>query len=257
MLLAIDIGNTSTVIGVFDSDKLVFSSRIATNRQKIADQYAIELLSIFNLNSMPIESISGIIISSVVPELNNVYTGAIRKLTGKKPIFVCSGIKTGLEIQTYNPGQLGADMVSGAVGAIASYPLPCLVADLGTATKLYIINENKVFLGCIIAAGVEISISALSQRASLLTNIAIETPVSVVGKNSAECMQSGAVFGTAAMIDGLIDRLENELGCKMASVVATGGYSDEVIPNCRRKFIQDEHLILNGLRIIFNKNAKK
>lgn len=254
MLLAIDIGNTNITLGVFSGEELILVTRFATQRVRTRDEYAFELLNMFNLNSIDPKQSTGAIISSVVPEITSRVGGAVELVTGIKPKLVAPGIKTGLQIKTNNPNQLGADMVVGSVAAIAKYPLPCLVIDLGTATKIFAVDSTATFLGCTIQAGVGISLNALTSGASQLPSISIEAPKRTIGTETIECMQSGAVFGTACMLDGMIDRFESELGFKFASIVATGGYSKGIVEHCRRDIQVDFDMLLDGLKVIYEKN---
>lgn len=254
MLLAIDIGNTNITLGVFKENELIFVSRFATQRVKTKDEYAFQLLNMFNLNSINPKECNGAIISSVVPEITNNVGNAVLLTTGCTPKYVDSSVNTGLKIITKIPGQLGADMVVGSVAAIARYPLPCLVIDLGTASKMFVLDKEGTFLGCTISAGVGISLNALSSGASQLPNINIAAPETAIGTETVGCMQSGAVYGTACMIDGMIERFENELGYKFESIVATGGYSQRIVPHCKNEIIFDDNLLLDGLKVIYEKN---
>ncbi len=254
MLLAIDIGNTNISLGIYDGAKSLFNSRLATQRERTRDQYAAELLIILSLNKIDPKSFDGSIISSVVPELTDIISGAVSKVTGCDSVILGPGTKTGLKIVTDCHSQVGADLVAGSVGAIAKYPLPCLVVDLGTATKILLIDENATFRGCTISAGVKISLDALSQKTSQLPAISLKTPATAIGTNTTDCMLAGTVLGTAAMLDGLCDRMEKEFGKKIETTVATGGYSQEIIKSCYRKMLYDENLLLDGLRVIYEKN---
>ncbi len=176
MILTADIGNTNITLGVFDGDELVCISRLATQRHRTSEQYAVELSSIFSLEKIDTESVNGAIISSVVPELTRVFKNAITKVTGCDALVVAAGIKNGLKIKTDNPKELGADLVAGAVGAINQYKLPCLVMDLGTATKISVIDEDGTFVGCTIAPGIGISLDALAMRTSQLPTIELCAP---------------------------------------------------------------------------------
>lgn len=253
MLLAIDIGNTNVTLGGFDGKTLRFMSRISTDTKRTPDQYAVELLSILRLYHIEPGEISGTAISSVVPALIGVLCEAIEKITGARPLVVGPGIKTGLHIKIDNPAQLGADLVVGAVAAIARYPLPCIVFDFGTATKSSVIGADGSFLGATISAGIGISIEALAMRTAQLPYISIEAPPRIIGTNTIDSMKSGIVVGTAAMVDGLACRIEDELGSP-ATLVATGGLGRQVAACCRREIIFTDTLILEGLRIIFEKN---
>ncbi len=256
MILAIDIGNTNITIGAFDGDALLFVSRIATDRNRTEDQYAVELRQIYHLNEVVTDSIHGAIISSVVPELTITMKNAIFKLTGSYPLVVGPGLKNGLKIGVDNPSQLGADLAAGAVGALNKYPLPCLILDLGTATKISVLDSQGVFRGVTISAGVAISIQALAEKTSQLPTISLESPAKVIGTNTIECIQSGVVLGTAAMLDGLCERIEAELGQKAAAIVSTGGNAKVITDACKRDVINDPNLLLFGLKIMYDKNKK-
>lgn len=253
MLLSVDIGNTNISMGVFDGNNLVLNCHIATERQKTEDQYAIEFTDIFNLYKLDPNHITGGIISSVVPEITSAVKRAIGKLITGNVICVGPGVKTGLKILIDNPAQLGADLAAGAVGAVAEYPLPAFIVDLGTATKICVVDENKNFRGCLIAPGVEVSLKALTDTSSLLPTISLEAPKKVCGTNTLESMQSGVILGTASMIDGLIDKLSEEIG-QPKSIIATGGLSYFLPKVCSHTMTRDKNLILKGLKTIYEKN---
>lgn len=257
MFLAIDIGNTNITMGAYDGDKIVFISRIATDRANTPDEYAIKFKQIFSLYDAPLNGFDGAAISSVVPELSSDIGAAVEHVTGCKPMMLGPGIKTGMNILIDNPAQLGADLLAGAVGAAALYPLPCLVIDLGTASKISVIDKNGSFCGCAIAPGIGISLDALSARTSQLPNISLKTPARAIGKNSVDSMQSGTVFGFASMIDGLCEKLENELGDKVMTTVATGGLAKDLVKSCKRDIVYNGELILHGLKVLYEKNSKK
>ncbi len=254
MLIAADIGNTNITLGVYEGEQLRFVARLASDRTRTADQYTVEIGRILAFNGAQPEG-GAAIISSVVPDLTHGVAGALRRLTGKRPLLVGPGLKTGLNIRTDIPGQLGADLVCGAVGAIEKYPLPCLVVDLGTASKISLVDRNGTYCGCTISPGVGISLNALVNNGSLLPNVSLEVPRRVVGTNSEDCIRSGVVFGTAAMLDGLIDRIEQESRDPIASIVATGGYAGSIIPCCKHDIVLDDTLLLDGLRAIYLKNS--
>lgn len=253
MLLTIDIGNTNMNIGLFEGEMLTMSARLATERQKTDDQFAVEFLNIFKIYNIDFNCISGAVISSVVPEITIHVKNAVEKLIGTNVIVLSPGVKTGLNILIDNPAQLGADLAAGAVGAANEYPLPAFVIDLGTATKIYAIDENRGFRGCMIAPGVAISLQALTNTSSLLPAISLEPPKKACGTNTIESMQSGIVLGTASMIDGLLDRFSEELG-EPKTIIATGGLSHFIAPVCKREIVYDSDLILKGLKAIYNKN---
>lgn len=256
MLLAVDIGNTNITIGLYCEDKLIFVSRLATERLRMPDQYAAELSAIFSLHSISTSDFEGAIISSVVPELTNVIKDAIGFITGQTPLVIGPGVKTGLNIKIDNPAQLGADLVAGAVGAIAKYPLPCLVLDMGTATKISVIDAKGNYRGCTISPGVKLSLNALSAGASQLSSIPLEAPQSAIGTNTITSMQAGIVLGNAAMIEGLCKKIENSLEEKVETIVATGGIAADIIKHCDMDITLDENLILDGLIAIYKKNTK-
>ncbi|MCL2300919.1 MAG: type III pantothenate kinase [Firmicutes bacterium] len=254
MLLAIDAGNTNLTLGVFQQDALLLRARLATDRALTPDQLAMQLMDVFRLYRADPADCGDAVIGCVVSELTGALAEAAQKLTGKAPLVLAPGVKTRLNIRIDNPAQLGADLIAAAVAAKALYPLPCLVADLGTATKLSALGADGSFLGCSISAGVGISLEALAARTSQLPRIALRAPARCIGTNSVESMQSGTVVGTACMIDGMIARMEQELGQPAATVVATGGLSREIAAHCRREIIHNEDLALLGLREIYAMN---
>ena len=254
MLLTVDMGNTNITIGVYEEDTLRCVSRLSTIREKTDDQYALEFNQIFKLNGFSVSDFSGSIMSSVVPELTETIRSAIEKETDTAPIIIGPGIKTGINIRIDNPAQLGADLLVSAVAAADKYPLPCLVVDLGTASKISVIGSDGSYLGGMISPGVAISLKALTSNASQLPNVSLSAPPKTIGKNTVDCMQSGIVFGTAAMIDGMIIRFKEEMP-DIKSVIATGGYSSRIIKYCREKIIFDDNLILYGLKVIYDKNT--
>lgn len=253
MLLTIDIGNTNITLGAYDGEVLSFTARLATETAKTADQYAVEFKSLLELNGLESYEIEDCIIASVVPQVGKSVSNAVSKLCHIVPLMLGPGVKTGLNIKIDNPAQLGADLVAGAVGAIDDYTMPCVVIDMGTASTISVIDRNGTFLGGVIAAGVRLTLKALAENTAQLTSIPIEAPGSVIGANTVECMQSGLVYGTAAMIDGLLDKIEEELG-ETPTVVATGGLSKDIIVHCKRNIIFSENLLLEGLRVIYEKN---
>ena len=253
MLLTIDIGNTNITLGAYNSGFLAFTARLATDPRKTDDQYAIEIKHILSLYNIEGEQIEDCIISSVVPAVARSVSSAISKLCEIVPLMLGPGVKTGLNIKIDNPAQLGADLVAGAVGAIDSYKMPCVIIDMGTASTISVLDRDGAFLGGVISAGVRLTLKALTENTALLSSIPIEAPKSVIGTNTTECMQAGLVFGTAAMIDGLLEKITDELGEK-PTVVATGGLSRDIIWHCKADIIYSENLLLDGLRVIYEKN---
>ena len=254
MLLAIDAGNTNLTLGVYEGDDLRLQARLATDRRLTADQLAMQLADVFRLYHMDPDDCTDAVIASVVAELTGALADAAQKLTGKAPLVLAPGVKTGLNIRIDNPAQLGADLIATAVGAKLRHPLPCLVVDLGTATKISALDAAGNFLGCSITAGVAISLEALAAFTSALPRIAFQAPPRSIGTNSVDSMQSGTVFGTAAMIDGMAARFEREMGAPAAAVVATGGLSRDIIRHCQRGIVHDGDLALFGLKEIYRRN---
>ena len=253
MVLAVDIGNSNIVMGCFENDKILFIERLSTNREATALEYTIMLKNILELNGISHMDFQGGIISSVVPPVTLTVKEAMERLTCKQVMVVGPGIKTGLKIMLDNPAQLGSDRVADAVGAINLYPVPCIMIDMGTATTISVIDKNKNFMGRLIIPGLRTSLDSLTSRTSQLPNISLVPPKRVIGTNTIDCMKSGIINSTASSIDGVIERIEEELGEK-CTVISTGGIAKTIIPFCKREIIIDDQLLLKGLRIIYNKN---
>ncbi|WP_101697626.1 type III pantothenate kinase [Clostridium minihomine] len=254
MLITVDIGNSHITLGGYEQDELVFVSSMLTTPYRTEDQYAVELWQIMNLYRKDPKDIHGAIISSVVPELNSPMQKAFLKISGIQPLLLGPGLKTGLNILIDNPAQLGSDLVAAAVAAIAKYPLPCVIFDLGTATTVNFIDQKGNFLGGMISAGVGTMLHALTTRTALLPHISLENPSHYIGKNTIHSMQSGLLYGTAAMLDGLATRFAKELH-EPPTLIATGGFSELVVQNCASPFHLDKHLLLDGLKLIYEKNT--
>ena len=253
LVLAIDIGNTNIVVGCIDDEKIYFIERLSTVRTKTELEYAIDLKTVLDIYHIKRTDIEGCIISSVVPQITNVAKLAAEKILKKEALVLGPGVKTGLNILLDNPGEMGADRVADAVAALTYYPVPLVIVDMGTATTVSVVDEKKRYLGGMILPGVRVSLDALTSRASQLSGISIEEPKRLIGKNTVDCMKSGILYGNAAAVDGIIDRIEEELGQKVTAI-ATGGMSKKIIPHCRREIIQDEDLLLKGLLVIYEKN---
>ena len=253
MLLAADIGNTNITLGIYDGDSLLFTARLATDKKRTADQYAVEIKDILCINGVEYQFIDAAAICSVVPSVGKAVENAVLKLCKIKPIVLGPGVKTGLNIKIDNPAQLGADLAAGAVGALALYKTPCIIIDMGTATTITILDKDGGLLGGAIAAGVGLTLDALTNRTAQLPSINIEAPQNVIGTNTVDCMKSGLIFGAASMIDGMIERIENQLGVS-ASKVATGGLSHEIIKQSKYQIEYNDNLLLDGLKIIYYKN---
>lgn len=255
MLLAIDIGNTNLVIGGIRDDQLLFKARIATDRFRTSDQYGVEIKNMIEAFGHSISEIDDCIISSVVPPVfNSVKTGVI-KVIGKQPMVVGPGLKTGLNIHMDVPSQVGSDRIVIAVAALAEYSAPLILMDLGTATTIEVVEPDNVYMGGIIFPGVRVSLDALTSRTAQLPGISLDQPKNVIGKNTVDCMRSGMMYGTAAMLDGLIDRIEEELG-HPSTLIATGGLAQFITPLCKHQIILEKNLLLKGLNLIYKKNKR-
>ena len=256
MLLAIDIGNTNITIGGIENDKIMFEARIATDRIKTSDQYGVEIKNILSLFDVPVSRIKDCIIASVVPPVfNSVRTGVV-KVIGKQPMVVGPGIRTGLNIQVDNPSQVGCDRIVIAVAALAEYKPPLTLLDLGTATTIDVVDKGNTYIGGCIMPGVHISMEALTSRTAQLPGISLDRPKRVIGRNTVDCMRSGIMYGTAAMLEGMLDRVEEELGYS-TTVIATGGMAQFIAPLCHREIKLERDLLLKGLNIIYKKNTEE
>ena len=253
MLLAIDIGNTNIVIGCIEAEKICHELRLATDLVKTSDQYWMDLKGVLALYDLQADEIEGVIISSVVPPVLNSLRTAVMKLTGRTPMVVGPGLKTGLNIAGGNPGQVGSDLVVAAVAALRDYPAPLIIIDMGTATTICVGDEKKNYIGGAIIPGMRIAADTLTARTAQLPKISLEPPAKLIGKNTVDCMKSGVFYGNVALIDGMLDRIEEEMGQKL-HVIATGGLAKALIPYCRHEITLDDALLLKGLKIIYEKN---
>ena len=256
MILAVDIGNTHFCVGTFDVLETKQMYRLQTNIGRTDSEYAVLMHQLISLTGMDKQQYEGAIISSVVPQLTSVLKRAIKLVTGCDAIVVGPGVKTGLNIRIDDPGSLGADLVVGAVAALHKYDPPLILVDMGTATTMSVIDGKGCFLVGAIMAGVNLSLNALNSGTSQLPKIDLHNPGKVIGSNTDDCMKSGAVYGTACMIDGLIDRVEKELGEK-ATVLGTGGLAPVILRHCTHKILLEDDLLLLGLGVIYEKNTKK
>ena len=254
MILSIDIGNSNINIGAYCDGGVLFLTHIVSEAGKTEVEYAVLLLHILHLHRLSEQNLKGAVISSVVPQLSPVLKAAVQ-LTSPVPVMqIGPGVKTGLNIRIDNPAQLGADFVAAAVGAFEKYPLPVIIVDFGTATKISIVDRSRSFIGGSIMPGVRVSLDALSNRAAQLPHISLEPPAPVIGTNTIDCMKSGVLLGNASMIDGMIERYEEKAG-PAASIVATGESVDAVAPFCRHKLLVDKTLRLDGLYAVWKKNT--
>lgn len=257
MILTIDVGNTNTQFGGFnDGGELTFESRIATDRFRMSDEYAITLADILQLYNVAASDIYGAILASVVMPVTGQLKSAVEKVCGCRVMTVGPGLKTGLNIKIEEPASLGADLAAVAVGAKENYTLPAIVIDMGTATKILAVDKSGAFIGGIIAPGVKISTEALAAKTATLPLIAVtDEPIKhVIGTNTIDCMRSGLLYGAAFMLDGFVEHFEREIGEK-CTVIATGGFSSAIKPLCGTEFIFDEYLILKGLYAMYKKNS--
>ncbi len=255
MILAVDIGNTNIVLGGLEDGRIRFEARMATDLIKTSDQYCAELKNILALFEVAPQNIDGSIVSSVVPPVLNSFRTALRKLTGHSCLVVGPGIRTGLNIRMENTTEIGSDLIVAAVAAIADYGAPLLLVDMGTATTISVIDADSTFIGGCICPGVKISMDALTGKTAMLPGISLDAPQRAIGKNTRESMRSGIMFGAAAMLDGLLERMEQELGCN-ATAVATGGIAKFVVPLCKHSIQYDRNLMLRGLNLLYQRNVK-
>lgn len=255
MVLAMDIGNTNITLGGFEKDSLVFVARISTNPSLTVDEYAEKLINILSLHNIDRSAINGAIISSVVPPLNSVMKNAVSFVFGINAIAVGPGIKTGINIHCDDPSSVGADLICACVASHNIYGSPSIIIDMGTATKIMAVNKNGAFIGVSIISGVLMGLRALADGTAQLPQVSLDEPDSVIGKNTADCMRSGVVFGSASMVDGMIDRFKEEMNDNV-KVIATGGLAPKIIKHCRHDITLDSDLVLMGLNILYNKNIQ-
>lgn len=255
MLLAIDVGNSTTSVGLFDRERnLRFLAYLDTDSRKTADQISIDLMNLFTLYHYNYQDVTGAIFCSVVPPLNFMMSKALTRLLGKPPMMVGPGVRTGLNLRMENQVQVGADIVADAVAALERFDPPIITIDMGTATTIGVIDAQRNYVGGMLLPGVNVSLDALSRRAAQLPAISLQHPKSVIGKNTEDCMRSGIVYGTAGMLDGIIERIRGEFGGREISVVATGGNAPVIVKYCKTPIVYDKFLLMNGLWAIYQKN---
>jgi type III pantothenate kinase len=254
VLLAIDVGNTEITIGVFEGDKLVRHWRAATVDDRTADEHALLLSGFLAHEGLHFaDSVSGVAVSSVVPRLTQALREMTRRYCGGDPLVVEPGVRTGLAILTDNPREVGADRVVNSVAAFATHGGPAIVVDFGTATTFDAVSERGEYLGGVIAPGIQISMNALAEHTAQLRRVEVAAPRSVIGKNTAECLQAGVVYGFAGQVDGIVRRMVVELG-GAATVIATGGLAGAVLDACETIEHHDPWLTLHGLRMVYDRN---
>ena len=255
MILAVDIGNTNVVLGCMEDDKILFLERMVTDRRATDMEYLVRIRSVLKYRDIDPAKLEGAIICSVVPIVTMNIRPAVEQLTGKQAVVVGPGLKTGLRINIDNPGALGADRVADAVAAVNLYPVPLITIDMGTATTVGVVDETKTFIGGMIVPGVMVSLNALAGGTAQLPHISLDPPKHAIGRNTVECMQNGIIYHNAAGVDGMIERIEQQLG-KKCTVVITGGLSTVIAPHCKHEMIHDPELLLKGLMILYRKNAR-
>jgi type III pantothenate kinase len=255
MILTIDIGNSNIVIGGVEGENITFEARLRTESTKTSDQYCVDLKILLDVYGIDRNDIEGTIIASVVPQVLNSMQTAIKKLTGKTCLIVGPGLKTGLNIKIENPSQTGADLVVGCVAALREHKAPMIVVDMGTATTMVVLDETGALIGGCICPGVRISLDALTERTALLPGLQLDQPRRAIGRNTVDCMRSGIMMGNAAMLDGMVERMEEELGRK-CTVVATGGIAKFIVPMCKTPVIYDKDLLVKGLAALYRDNKR-
>lgn len=256
MILVIDIGNSNIVIGGVEGDEIVFEARVRTETTKTSDQYCVDLKILLDVYDIDTKNIEGSIIASVVPQVLNSMQTAVKKLTGQQSLVVGPGLKTGLNIRLENPAQTGADLVVGCVAALKEHKPPMIIIDMGTATTMVVLDETGALIGGSISPGIKISMDALTERTALLPGLQLDQPKRTIGRNTIDCMRSGIMTGAACMLDGMIGRMEEELG-QETTVVATGGIAKFILPLCRKEIIYDKDLLIKGLVAIYRDNRQK
>jgi type III pantothenate kinase len=255
MILTIDIGNSNIVLGGVEDDKIVFEARLRTEATKTSDQYCVDIKILLDVQGVNPQQIEGCIIASVVPQVLNSFQSAVKKLTGKTSLVVGPGLKTGLNIKLENPAQTGADLVVADVAALREHKPPLIVIDMGTATTMSVLDETGAHIGGCIIPGVKISMDALTEKTALLPGLQLDRPKKAIGRNTVDAMRSGIMLGTACMLDGMIEKMEQELGQK-TTVIATGGIAKFVTPLCDREIIYDKDLIIKGLAALYRDNSQ-
>ncbi|MCR5826301.1 MAG: type III pantothenate kinase [Oscillospiraceae bacterium] len=253
MLLAIDIGNTNIVIGCIEDDRIVCEARIATDRSRTSDQYGVEIKTMLEAYGCRIENVEDCIISSVVPPVFNAVRSGVYKVTERKPMVVGHGLKTGLDIRLDNPSQVGSDRIVVAVAALAKRKAPLILIDMGTATTVEVIEPKNRYLGGVIMPGARTALDALTRSTAQLPAINMDKPGAIIARNTVDSMRSGIMYGTAAMLDGVLDRMEDELG-HPSTIIATGGVAPYIIPLCRHRITLERDLLLRGLNVIYKMN---
>ncbi len=255
MILTLDLGNTNLLFGVYQEKKLIATYRTYSDKTKSSDGYKEILIQFLKNENLKPSDFEGAILSSVIPSLSKAIINAVEKYLNVKCLLVGPKLKSGLAIRIDNPSELGADLVSDSVGAISKYNEPCLIVDLGTATKYLVIDKNLAFQGCVITTGIKLGFQALATNAAMLMEIDYETPKKIIGKNSRDSLNSGAIYATIAQIKELSNMIENEIGYKLKHIL-TGGNAYLIKDFLTNNFVFEEYLILDGLLSIYEKNKE-
>ena len=253
MILALDIGNTHIVLGCMEGRRIRYLCRMATNRLTTGAEYAVTISRLLEFGHIAPDAFDGAIISSVVPQVTRSLSEAVKMLTGVEPMVVGPGIRSDLTVRLDDPATLASDLLVAAVGALDQFRPPLLLIDMGTATTVTVVDENGAFRGGAILPGANLSLAALYGNTALLPDIPLSVPDKAIGTNTVSCMQSGCILGAALLLDGMIDRMEAELGQK-ATVVATGGLAHCIVPICTHEILLNEDLLLYGLAVLYEKN---
>lgn len=253
MLLAIDVGNTNVVVGCIENGEILTIDRLQTMSGATETEYVMKLRDILQYHDIAADGFEGAIIASVVPPVTDALTAAVRIITGLTCMVVGPGMNTGMTVRLDDPDTLAGDLVVGSVAAMTYYGAPVIVMDLGTATTIVVVDQDGCYRGGAIIPGVKLSYEALASGTSLLPSISITPPPKAIATNTVDAMRSGAVFSTAAAIDGMIDRMQEELGCE-CRLVATGGLAPAIVPYCRHSIVCDDDLLLKGLWALYEKN---
>ena len=256
MLLAIDVGNSNISIGCIREDELLFEVRIATDQARTSDQYGVEIKNMLEASGVSREDIHDCIISSVVPPVFNSVWAGVYKILGRRPMVVEHTMDTGLELCLDMPSQVGADRIVVAVAALEKYEAPLIIIDMGTATTMEVVEPGGKYMGGVIIPGVRVSLDALTGRTAQLPAISLGRPGKVISTNTADCMRSGIMYGNACMLDGMIDKMEKELG-HAATVIATGGLAPFITPLCSHQVHLEPDLLLRGLNTLYKRNKDK
>jgi len=256
VLLTADVGNTETVLGVFDAADLTHTWRSSTRGERTSDELALLLAGFLEHRGLDLRSdVSGMCIASVVPDVTSQYREMAASYLAHEPVIVGPGTKTGVSVVTDNPREVGADRVVNTLAAFTMHGGPAIVVDFGTSTNFDVVSASGEFLGGVIAPGLQISAGALFGRTARLTRVDLQAPRSPIGRSTVEAIQSGLIFGTAGEVDAIVDRIRAELGAPDATVIATGGLAPVVVPHCRTIDLQEPWLTLHGLRLVYERNV--